>query len=366
MATWTLPPSAVDLAVNGAGDAWVLTDSGSTLVEVAPPSGTIVRTLDLSSTPANAIAYDPIDGFLFLDAATTAQLEAVTVARLAYAGEIPAPAPLGALAFDGTNGLVASVTAATGESEIVTLIPVPSAPTAFAAAAENNSVSLAWGPPTSAGPDPVLGYSVSAVPVNGTVPAVFENVSNLGTTVGNLTDGVAYNVSVAAYSAAGLSVQPVNATATPAGVPYPPTALAVNATGTASITLQWAAPASDDGSPVFDYVVRYVPTVGGTALTVDAGDQLNVTLVRLTPDTDYSITVTAQNAVGFGHPSASVVARTASTASTPWLLYAGVGVAAIVVAAAVVVLRVRRPKPPAPTAPAEAPSTDWVPDPPEP
>ena len=351
-ALWTVPASALDLAVSPAGTAYVLVNSGTELVTLLSPEGHPGASVDLTATPATAVALDPVDGLLFLAATYASGVEVLSLASLTVAGALIAPNVVGPIAFDPVSGTAVAGTVGTGQILTAGLVAVPSSPTSLLVTPGNNSLSASWGPPVSSGPDPVTGYALVARPLAGGGAPIFENVTSGTASLSNLTDGTAYNLSVAAVSAAGSSVRLANATATPAGVPYPPTAVSVNGTGATSLTIDWAAPASDDGSPVFDYVVHYVPTAGGTALSIDARNATSVVLEGLAAATEYSISVTAENQVGIGHSSAPITGTTsAAPASVPtwaWVAVGAVVVLAAVVVAIVVVRRRRTAAPPAP------------------
>ena len=111
----------------------------------------------------------------------------------------------------------------------------------------------------------------------------------------------------------------------PATLPDVPTDLTATGNGLPGIDLSWSAPASDGGSVITAYDLRYVETSADGTLdsnwtavddvwTTGSGD-LQYTLTGLTADTEYDLQLRAVNAVGDGPWSATVTA-TPTTAST--------------------------------------------------
>ena len=93
-------------------------------------------------------------------------------------------------------------------------------------------------------------------------------------------------------------------------VPSAPQTVAASVLSDTQIRVSWAAPATDGGSPV----TRYQVSAGaGASVTVQntPDASLAFTLSSLTPDTDYAITVKAENSAGLSPASApAVIART--------------------------------------------------------
>ena len=97
-----------------------------------------------------------------------------------------------------------------------------------------------------------------------------------------------------------------SATVTPATVPGSPTAV-VATSGNASLAVTWTAPASNGGSNITDYVVKYSSNSGSTWTTfadpVSTATSCNVT--GLINGTSYIFRVVAKNAYGLSLPSAN-------------------------------------------------------------
>ena len=110
----------------------------------------------------------------------------------------------------------------------------------------------------------------------------------------------------------------------PASLPGVPNDLMTEGNGLPGIDLSWNAPASDGGSAITAYDLRYIETADDE--TVDAnwtvvedvwttgGGALEYTLTGLTADTQYDLQVRAVNAVGDG-PWSATVTGTPTTAS---------------------------------------------------
>jgi predicted phage tail protein len=193
---------------------------------------------------------------------------------------------------------------------------VPGAPTLTDAARGDARVTLAWTAPASDGGSPITGYTATASPGGATC----TTNGALGCTVTGLTNGSAYTFTVTATNAAGTGAASNPLSASPAAVPGAPTlTTAVRADG--SVTLAWAAPASNGGSPVTGYTVTASP--GGATCATDGA--LACTVTGLTNGTPYSFTVTATNAVGAGPASNPLTATPATVPGAPTLTAADAG-----------------------------------------
>jgi hypothetical protein len=180
---------------------------------------------------------------------------------------------------------VAATLAACGQST-----PAPDQPTAVGAVPGNQSALVSWSAPDS--PSGAVSYLVTALPGGHTCRTSKETC-----TVGGLTNGTSYQVSVRTVGSGGTSA-PAVAPAVRPGTPEPPTGVQ-GSPGDSSVTVRWSAPAADGGSPVTGYVVSTAPG-GRTCIAV-----LPTCLVTsLTNNTAYTFTVVANNAVGHSVPSA--------------------------------------------------------------
>src|SRR6266487_2473446 len=196
---------------------------------------------------------------------------------------------------DGVDeGLAAEVSAVPGI--------VPEAPTGLVAVPGNGQVTLSWAAPASDGGSPVSGYNVyqgtsaggeTGTPVNG------SPVTATSYTVTGLVNGITYYFKVTAVNGVGEGPG-AEVKAVPVTVPDAPAGL-VAVAGNGQVTLSWAAPASDGGSPVTGYDLYEGTTAdfhGSAPLAKVAGTAVTVT--GLVNGTTYYFKVTAVNGAGEG------------------------------------------------------------------
>ena len=180
-------------------------------------------------------------------------------------------------------------------------VTVPGPPAGLAATPGNGQVILSWAAPASDGGSPVTGYDLyvgTTADVNGGAP--LATVAGTAVLVTGLVNGTTYYFTVVAVNAAGPGPPSNEASAVPVTVPGPPAGLTA-VSGNGQVTLSWAAPASDGGSPVTGYDL-YVGTTadvnGGAPLATMAGTAVLVT--GLVNGTTYYFKVTAVNQAGEG------------------------------------------------------------------
>ena len=167
-------------------------------------------------------------------------------------------------------------------------------------------VTLRWEAPTSDGGSPILRYEY-AVDDSGTW---IDAGDDLEETVPGLTNGQSYTVAVRAVTAAGAGPA-AEVTASPVTTPGAPQRLR-SEPGDAQVTLRWAAPTSDGGSPI----LRYEYAVDDSGTWIDAGGDLEETVPGLTNGQSYAVAVRAVTAAGAG-PATEVTASPVTTPGAP-------------------------------------------------
>jgi titin len=182
---------------------------------------------------------------------------------------------------------------------------VPGAPTLTSATAGNGQVSLAWSAPGSTGGSPITGYRVYRGASSGSETS-FMTLGNVTTwTDSSAANGTTYYYEVTAINAPGESAASNERSATPsapATVPSSPT-LSSAVGGNGSVSLSWAAPASNGGSAVTGYDVYRGTASGVETLLVTLGTGTSYTDSTAANGTTYWYQVSAVNAVGEGSRS---------------------------------------------------------------
>jgi len=190
---------------------------------------------------------------------------------------------------------------------------VPGSPTSVVATSGNASLAVTWTAPASTGGSAITDYLVKYSSNSGSTWTNFSHTASTATscTVTGLTNGTAYVIKVIAKNAVGISLPSANsAPATPAATaPGRPTSV-VATSGNTSLAVTWAAPATNGGSNITDYLVKYSSNVGvagswtryrpSSPITT-----LSCTVTGLTTSTAYVIKVIARNAIGISLPSAN-------------------------------------------------------------
>jgi hypothetical protein len=181
-------------------------------------------------------------------------------------------------------------------SNAVTPVSVPAAPTDVSATPGNAEVTVSWTPPTDTGGSPITGYTVTGDP--GGSCSVAGDVSEC--TITGLTNGTEYTFTVVATNDEGNSLPSLaSASVIPIGPPNGVLQAQVEPT-ILGLVVSWVAPSDNGGTPMLSYRADANPSCEVTALANEVPGQTaySCTIGNLDPGQDYTVTVTAINAVG--------------------------------------------------------------------
>ena len=181
-------------------------------------------------------------------------------------------------------------------------VPGPTAPRWPTAQPGSGTATVHWTVPSSNNGSAITGYVIT--PDIGTTAQPASAFMSAATTetIIRLANGKIYTFRVAAKNANGISPQSVPTSPVTVGAPTAPTQVSATP-GNSRATLNWTAPASNNGSAITGYVIT--PYIGTTAQTprVFNSTATSETLSGLTNGTTYTFKVAARNAEGTGPKS---------------------------------------------------------------
>jgi uncharacterized repeat protein (TIGR02543 family) len=181
----------------------------------------------------------------------------------------------------------------------------PGAPTSLQVVAGDTSTVVSLTPPADDGGSPITSYLITAS--NGATCIALAPATSCKIT--GLTNGTAYTFTAQAINAIGTGVASAqSASATPAGLPTPPTSISATI-GDGQVTVAFSG-AGANGSAITNYTVIAEP--GGLTGTSSSSP---VTVLGLTNGVAYTFRVIATNAVG--DSESSTVSVTATPATIP-------------------------------------------------
>ena len=269
------------------------TGTGDVQVTVGPES--IVRT---AAEPKGQLPWPTVDGST---PDTVAKWDAIRLDTMGPVANGVLPLPDGCAAATPT---------------------VPSAPTGLVATPGDTSVTLRWSPPTSDGGSKIVDYVVetSSDGISGWTTVKDGSSVATSATITGLKNGTVYYFRVLAVNEHGPSPASVDVKVTPRAAPGAPRSLAAAPTNlSGQIRLAWAAPASNGGPTITDYVIQRSPNGSTGWVTVNDGVSTSVTYTAtgLTNGARYYFRVYAKSANGASSASntASAIPRYVLTAA---------------------------------------------------
>jgi hypothetical protein len=176
---------------------------------------------------------------------------------------------------------------------------VPGTPRNLTASAGSGSATLDWDEPEFSGGGGVTAYSVQRSSDGGSTWTFAASSPETSASLTGLTNGTTYVFRVASTNAYGIgNYTAASNSVTPVGAPGSPTSLTASP-GNAEAVLSWAAPSSNGGSAITDYVVQYSGDGGGTWTTFSDGTSTatTATVTGLANGSPYVFRVAARNII---------------------------------------------------------------------
>ena len=185
----------------------------------------------------------------------------------------------------------------------------PGAPGNFEATPGDSQITATWTAPADNGGAPITGYTLAYKATTSGCPTTIDaswtvrTTSNTSASIGDLANGTAYRLCVAAANTVGDSDWN-GTTATPATTPGAPGNISATA-GDSQITATWTTPADNGGAPITGYTLAYkaaaftCPTPNSISTwTVRTTSNTSITIGGLANGTAYRLCVNAANTVG--------------------------------------------------------------------
>jgi hypothetical protein len=283
---------ATQMAIN-AGNGQSAT--GGTAVAVAPS----VRVTDVNDNPVEGVSvtFAVASGDGTIDPTTPVATDANGIATVNSW-------TLGDTA--GTNTLTASAAGLPDATFSASSTTAPAAPTGIIATPGNAEATVSWTAPNDTGGSPITGYTVTGDP--GGSCSVAGDVTEC--TITDLSNGTEYTFTVVATNDEGNSLpSPASESVTPVGPPSGALQAQVEPT-LLGLVVSWVAPSDNGGTPILSYRADANPSCEVTALVdeVPGETAYSCTIGNLDPGQEYTVTVTAINAVGESTVVAGAVA----------------------------------------------------------
>ena len=194
---------------------------------------------------------------------------------------------------------------ASSASNSVSSEAVPGAPEIGAPLAGKEQVTVTWTAPSADGGTPVTSYVVEESTDGGAtwMPSGSASGADTSLAVTGLTVGATYVFRVAAVNKIGTGgYSAASAPVTVATTPRAPRIVGLTA-GNRSVTVKWAVPISDGGSPIIGYRVESSANNGATwneVILLSSVPEMEYVMTGLTNGKKYIFKVSAINQFGFG------------------------------------------------------------------
>ena len=223
---------------------------------------------------------------------------------------------------------------------------IPAAPTIASLTPGDETLTIAWSPPTDTGGSTIQGYDARYIRSDAPDKSDDDWTERDGIWISGalqyplsgLTNGVRYDLQLRAVTGAGNGPWSATASATPQTAPDAPTINLINV-GDGALAVSWSAPSDTGGSAITSYDARYIrsdaPDKSDDRWTERDGiwisGVLRYTVDSLTNGVGYDLQVRAVNAAGAGpwSAAASATPKTVTDAPTIDLITPGDGALAV-------------------------------------
>ena len=171
---------------------------------------------------------------------------------------------------------------------------------------------VSWSPPAGDGGIPVESYAVHWTGPDGVTHSA--PVQGTRHTIGGLTNGSTYSVTVTAINRVGSSSHSAPARHRPGTIPTAPVSISA-ARGNGIVEVSWAPPLNDGGLPITGYVLDWVSSTGASGNIETTGTAY--TMQNLLNGATYTVTVSAINEAGTSPAGGSASATPAAAPGSP-------------------------------------------------
>lgn len=199
----------------------------------------------------------------------------------------------------------------------ITAYSLASPPTSLVATRGDESLSIAFIPPTNTGGTSITNYQYSTN--NGTSFIALSPEDSISPiSIPTLTNGTTYSVKLKTVTIAGASAASATVTGTPATTPKSPTTLSATP-GNGSLSVSFSPPINTGGDAITNY--KYSLNSGAftafSSITTTSPTSITGSITGLTNGTSYVVKLKAVNSVGDGSESDTVTSTPRTTPGAP-------------------------------------------------